>query len=50
MMEQTITVQILQLLEKVALMPGGKHTREVLRPQGKPVRQYKRGAKEMSTG
>jgi hypothetical protein len=48
-MEQIITVRILRFLEKVALIPGGRLTREVLRSQAKPVAQSKRGAKEMSS-
>jgi hypothetical protein len=48
--EQTITDQILRLLEMVALMPGFKHTREVFRLQAKPVGLTTRGAKHMSTG
>jgi hypothetical protein len=42
-MEQIITGQTLRLLEKVALMPAGLLTQEVLRSQAKPVGQSKRG-------
>jgi hypothetical protein len=43
-MEQIIHVRILRFLEKVAHMPGGRLTREVLRSRAKPV-----GAMDMST-
>jgi len=36
-MKQILTVRILRFLERVALMPGGRLTREVLRSQTKPV-------------
>jgi hypothetical protein len=39
-MEQTITDQILLLLEMVALMQGFKHAQEVFRLQAKPVGIY----------
>jgi hypothetical protein len=48
-MEQIIHVRILRFLEKVAHMPGGRLTREVLRSHGKPVGAIKRGRKETST-
>jgi hypothetical protein len=49
-MEQIIHVRILRFLEKVAHMPGGRLTREVLRSHARPVGAIKRGPnKEMST-
>ncbi len=48
-MEQIIHVRILRLFEKVAHMPGGRLTREVLRSHARPVGAIKRGPKEMST-
>jgi hypothetical protein len=47
--EQIIHVRILRFLEKVAHIPGGRLTREVLRSHAKPVGAIKRGRKEMST-
>jgi hypothetical protein len=48
-MEQIVHVRILPFLEKVAHMPGGRLTREVLRSHAKPVGALKRGPKAMST-
>jgi hypothetical protein len=48
-MEQIIHVRILRFLDKVAQMPGGRLTREVLRSHAKPVGALKRGPKEMNT-
>jgi hypothetical protein len=48
-MEQIINVRIIQFLEKVAHMPGGRLTREVLQSHAKPVGALKRGPKTMST-
>ena len=48
-MEQIIHVRILRFLEKVAHMPGGRLTREVLRSHARPVGAIKRGPKEMPT-
>jgi hypothetical protein len=46
--KQIITVRILRFLGKVALMPGGRLTREILRSQPEPpVGQSKGGANEM---
>jgi hypothetical protein len=48
-MEQIIHVRILLFFEKVAHMPGGRLTPEVLRSHAKPVGVIKRGRKETST-
>jgi hypothetical protein len=48
-MEQIIHVRILRFLEKVAHMPGGRLTREVLRSQARPVGAIKKGRKQTST-
>jgi hypothetical protein len=48
-MERIIHVRILRFLEKVAHMPGGRLTREVLRSHAKPVGAIKQCRKETST-